>query len=270
MLAVTSLDLISKALDVNAEQLALANEQFQAAGAHFVRNHSAAMIYDANHVAKVRAGTPEEIDTLLALVEQEFEGFGHRRFDVDFRTPQPFLARLALDGYEREDALVMLVEGSLSEKAKGHDIRPVNDDERWRDFAALKALDWQEYQEKRGRPLEPAVGEAMVMLARRKYPLVRYWLAWVEGQPAAYACSFPGSDGVGQVEDVFTHQRFRHQGLATALIHRCVADCREYGAGAVVIVADPADTPKRMYAAMGFRPIALTTHYFKKLEMRKE
>ena len=48
-----------------------------------------------------------------------------------------------------------------------------------------------------------------------------------------------------------------------ALIHRCVADARERGAGPIVIVAGPDDTPKNMYAALGFRPVAVTRHYWK-------
>ncbi len=56
---------------------------------------------------------------------------------------------------------------------------------------------------------------------------------------------------------MFTHPDFRHRGLATALIDHCVADRRAHGAGPVVIVADPTDTPKRMYAALGFRPVAI-------------
>ena len=59
------------------------------------------------------------------------------------------------------------------------------------------------------------------------------------------------------MEELFTHPEFRHRGLATALIHHCVADAREHGAGPVVIAADPEDTPKLMYAAMGFRPVAM-------------
>ena len=65
------------------------------------------------------------------------------------------------------------------------------------------------------------------------------------------------------MEDLFTHPEFRHRGLATALIHNCVADCRAHGAGPVVIVCDPGDTPKEMYAAIGFRPIAIKREYWK-------
>jgi len=52
------------------------------------------------------------------------------------------------------------------------------------------------------------------------------------------------------------------------LIHLCVRACREAGAGPVVIVADPDDTPKHMYAAMGFRPVGINRAYWKQVEQR--
>jgi hypothetical protein len=58
----------------------------------------------------------------------------------------------------------------------------------------------------------------------------------------------------------------RHCGLATALVHRGVVDCRARGAGAVVIAAEADDTPKAMYAAMGFRPLAVVHKYLLRLD----
>ena len=75
------------------------------------------------------------------------------------------------------------------------------------------------------------------------------------------ASAWDGVDGAGQVEDVFVEPEYRHRGLATALIHRGVADCRERGSSAVVIVADAGDTPQTMYAAMGFRHVATKRRY---------
>jgi GNAT superfamily N-acetyltransferase len=94
---------------------------------------------------------------------------------------------------------------------------------------------------------------------------VNYWLAYVDGEPRAYCASWAGIDGMGQVDDLFTHPSFRHRGLAMALIHHCIADCRVQGAKSVVIVADPGDTPKEMYAAMGFRPVTIVSHYRRKV-----
>ena len=89
---------------------------------------------------------------------------------------------------------------------------------------------------------------------------------YIEERPVAYFNSWHGVDGVGQVEDLFTHPDFRNRGLAAALVHHCVADARMKGAGPLVIVADPADTPKNLYDRLGFRPVALNSHYRKRLD----
>ena len=258
-------DLIAKALDVNAANLALGNQQFRAEGATFVRNPGAPKIYDANHVCDITASTPSEIERLMAHVEREFDGFSHRRFDTDFRTPPAVIARLVFEGYERSDALVMLLEGDLAGTPPQHDIRAVASEADWEAYTSLQSVDWREYRERTNRPVEEDVGKMQMFSRRLKQPPVQYWIAYVDGRPAAYFNSWAGVDGVGQVEDLFTHPDFRRRGLATALIHHCVAECRGAGAGPVVIAADPTDTPKQMYAAMGFRPAAIATHYLKKL-----
>src|SRR5262249_57474549 len=98
-----------------------------------------------------------------------------------------------------------------------------------------------------------------------KWARVRYWLAYVDGQPRGFVASLIGPTGTGQVEDLYVEPEVRHRGLATALIHRGVADCRARGAGPVLIVADGSDTPKAMYAAMGFRPRAVEHKYLLRL-----
>ena len=57
----------------------------------------------------------------------------------------------------------------------------------------------------------------------------------------------------------------RHRGIASALIAHCVQDARERGARPAVIGADPTDTPMRMYAAMGFRPLFMKLNYVRRL-----
>jgi predicted N-acetyltransferase YhbS len=94
---------------------------------------------------------------------------------------------------------------------------------------------------------------------------VRYWLAYADGAPCGYFNAWEGTAGVGQVENLFVLKEARHRGLATALIHRCVTEARSRGAGSVVIVSDPTDTPKQMYAAMGFRPLAMQRSWVKTL-----
>jgi predicted GNAT family acetyltransferase len=81
----------------------------------------------------------------------------------------------------------------------------------------------------------------------------------------AFLNSWEGENGVGQVEDLFTHPEYRHQGLATALLAHCVTDARAHGAGPVIIGCEPNDTPKHMYAAMGWRPLYVVRHVVKRV-----
>ena len=70
---------------------------------------------------------------------------------------------------------------------------------------------------------------------------------------------------MGKVEDLFTAPAFRRRGIATALIAHAVPDARARGAGPVLIGADPTDTPKAMYAAMGFAPVCAIRSFTKRL-----
>lgn len=250
-------ELIRQAVAVNAANLALGCEVFDADGAIFVRDLPAFDIRDANHVQHVRASSPDEIERLLARADTEFAHAPHRKFECDVETPAPFEARLALERYTLDLALVMLLEGELRGRAPEHDVRRLDSQRDWPAFDALHALDWEESREKERREPSPDTERRMAAVQRRKSPPVRYWLAYADGEPRGYFNAWEGVDGVGQVENLFVHPQWRHRGLATALIHRCVQDARERGAGPVVILADPTDTPMRMYAAMGFRPVAL-------------
>lgn len=253
--------LIAAALDVNAANLALGHEVFDADGARFVRDRAVADIYDANHVTAITASTEREIDTLLSRVEREFAGYRHRIFHTDHRTPPPFEARLALEGYERKDALVMVLQGDPAGEAKAYDIRLTDGDAAWASFEALHMLDWLEARSREGQDPATDAGARMARSNRVKSPPVRYWLAYDDDAPRGYFSSWEGVVGVGQVENLFVRKEYRHRGIATALLHHCVADARAHGAGPVVIVADPTDTPKRMYAAMGWRPVAVKHEY---------
>lgn len=251
---------VVRALQVNAANLALGHELFEAEGATFVRDLRFPDVHDANHVTAVSVSTPEAIERLLARVEREYAHCQHRAFHTDFATPPEFEARLALDGLTREDSLVMLLEGELRAAAKPFDVRPLVDAGGWAEHARLHAADWAEH-----RPEEAEKGEMLAASNRGKSPPVRYFLGYVDGVARGYFNAWAGIDGVGQVEMLFVEKEYRRRGLATALIARCVAECRAQGAGPVVIVASATDTPKTMYAAMGFRPVALKRNWFKRV-----
>jgi GNAT superfamily N-acetyltransferase len=257
-------DLLSRACETAAGYLALGNESFVAAGATFVRNRDIPGRYDSNHVGSVVTTTPAEIDVLLERSEAEFAGYSHRRFDVDPLTPPEFAARLVVDGgYSAWDTIWLILEGELQAQPKSADIREVLNQSDWRAFERLAELDAREDSKKHDRPFNAAHVADFCAAKRLKCPPVRVWLAFADGEARAYFSSWPGENGVGMVEDLFTEPKYRHRGLATALIAQSVADARTRGAGPVIIGADPNDTPRQMYASMGFRPLYISHNYVK-------
>lgn len=255
------------ALATNAANFALGNETFELLGATFLRSVASPDICDANHVANARPATPAQIEEFLAAADREYAGSKHRRFDVDYRTPPEFEARLALEGYARDDGLISVLEGELLGPApKEFDIRPTLTASEWAAFWELMLTDWREHHRLQKREARDEIARQMFETRRRKQPPVQYFLAYVREKPVAYFNAWAGIDGVGQVEDLFVLPRFRKRGIARALIHHCVADARAKGSGPVIIAADPKDTPKRIYAGMGFRPVAVQSHYTKYLD----
>jgi GNAT superfamily N-acetyltransferase len=260
-----STDLVRRVMDVDHLFLSLGHETFESEGARFVRDRKFPGIHDANHVAYVTVDTPEAVERLLARADREFAHCHHRLFLLDALTPPAVEAGLLLRGYERSDFLFLVLEGALTGVAPAHDVRALEDDAGWAAYARLKQRYWDEVALRLGLLDVAWVGADMVRVHRRKSPPVRYWLAYVDGEPRGFVASLVGANGTGQVEDLYVEPDVRHRGLANALIHRGVTDCRARGAGPVLIVADGSDTPKTMYAAMGFRPTAVEHKYLLKI-----
>src|SRR3972149_2092925 len=118
-------DLTRRALAADHGFMALGNERVEDDCATFIRNPALPLIRDANQIISVTASSPDAVDRLLARADREFARSPHRQFRLDFTASPEFEARLALEGYERKDTLVMLLEGEPAGAAKPHDVRPV-------------------------------------------------------------------------------------------------------------------------------------------------
>ncbi len=261
-------ELTRRAVAVDGAFLALGHETFEADGARFVRNRGLPAIHDANFITGVTAATPEAVERLLARVEREFPHARHRQFLLDAATPPAVEATLVLRGYRHSASLVLVLEGELHGAPPAHDVRPLDDEAGWTAYGRMKQRDWDERAQRLGLRDLGWLGPELVRHHRAKAPPARYWLVWLDGAARGFVGSWEGVAGVGQVEDLYVEPEVRQRGLATALIHRGVADCRLHGAGPIVIVADPDDTPKHLYAAMGFRPFAVVHKYLLTLDER--
>jgi GNAT superfamily N-acetyltransferase len=259
-------DLLERVCATLEGYLALGNETLELPAVRFVRNPEAPEIYDANHGSRVRASAPEEIDAVLARADDVFAGLPYRRFTCDPLTPPTFEARLVQEGYRSTSELVLFLEGELRAAPKALDIRLARDAD-WDSIARLTRLDHEEEARKFRRPVySETVTRQMVATKRAKCPPLRFWIARVDGTDCGFFSSWPGENGVGKVEDLFAQPDFRRRGVATALIVRAVEDARERGAGLVVMGALPDDTPRLLYATLGFRPFCLTRSYLRRLD----
>ena len=82
----------------------------------------------------------------------------------------------------------------------------------------------------------------------------RFFLAERDGEPGGY-CMLLGEDGIGEVESVYTSERHRGAGLASAVVRAAIAGSRERGDDLITIAADAADWPQRLYERLGFETI---------------
>jgi GNAT superfamily N-acetyltransferase len=262
------IELISRVCDTSNAYLALGNQSWRAHGATFIRNPATPRRYDSNTVGLVRAESPGEIEALFGEIERAYHSFGHRMISTDALTPRAFDTRLAMEhGYREEQFMVHVLEGELKASPRPVDIREAVAEADWSAYRDLDELWWRESGEGEALfgPYDPGLHDEMTFSKRAKNPMARSWFALVDGVPRAFFSSWPGANDVGMVEDLFVHPEDRRHGLGTALIARCVADARERGAGPVLITSNVGDTPKHMYAAMGFRPLYVLRTWTKKL-----
>jgi len=248
----------------------LAGEVREGPACRAVRNDAAPTVWDANHLQIGPADTDADADRVFAFHEAELGHHAHRQIKTTPFLAPALAARLALENYAPNPTLQGLLAGPLAGPApRACDIRPVASEDNWAALDGLARLNHVETNEKLGKELlTEAVTAAMQAIFRSNAEEIHFFLAWSEGEAVAYFSSWPGPGSaattapgagrVGMVEDLYTRPDHRGRGLARALIHHCVADARARGADAVVIGADTGDTPKAIYAAMGFAPTCLT------------
>ncbi len=226
-------------------------------GALLIRDLGAPSIHDANHVRRIR--TPEDaFDALLAEADHHFANLPYRSFRTDPLTPPYVEARLALDGYEPRDELLMLLDREVQGARATPNIGEVRSEDDWRAWWQLKELALRE------GGIWEATGATWLDYTRRKCPPVRYFLARDGERPTGFFSAFVAGN-VGYLEDLYVRPEYRLRGIATALVARCDRAAREQAAAVTFLPALAEDTPKRMYASMGFRPIAVVRSYSKRL-----
>jgi GNAT superfamily N-acetyltransferase len=169
-------------------------------------------------------------------------GLRHRKVEVQ-HGGDPLADDFVAAGWSAERTVVMLLRGTdVRGDTKPADVRETG-------FEAVRELMVQWYAE------SMTVAEAHDLAASdadtAKLTGGRFFLVERDGEPAA-CCQLMGSDGIGQVEEVYTAAAHRGHGLASAVVRAAIAASRERGDDLVMILADAADWPQRLYERLGF------------------
>lgn len=228
----------------------------------FVRNHGLPEVWEANVTTRVRARTGEQIEELLARVDEVMEGVRYRRFFCDARTPEPFEARLLLEGYRPEIELVQILAHPAKWSAPSYPVRRVD----WRrDAEGIRRLLRCEHVERAELLGQPPFSDPRTrdVLRHRlgKAAEVRTFLAVADGRQVAHVSAWSGRGGIALVDHLYVARPWRGRGIARALLSRAIADLESRGAGAVALVSRPEEWPRRFYAKLGFRPVGVRRAY---------
>ena len=248
----------------------LGNTGIDGPGCHLVVNPDFPLVWDANHVDAVTARTPAEIDGVLAAMDLHLAHTPWRVAHADGFTPDAFLARLALDGFEaRPVTIQMVLEGEPTDRGCAVALQPVEREADWLALRQLVAEDVAEGRKTGNLDLSAAFAAEMVATYRAKAPDCRYHLVMHEGGAVAYGALAAAPDRVGLIEDLFTRPAVRRRGIATAMIAAFTDRLRDMGCEPVFLGALATEAPKHLYARLGFRPVGLATTWVRELSAER-
>jgi RimJ/RimL family protein N-acetyltransferase/GNAT superfamily N-acetyltransferase len=199
-------------------------------------------VYDANYV---RVDSTTDVEGVTAETEHLMEDFFHTRVVVehpDEATADAFRAH----GWSVTPHLIM-----------AHTQEP----DRRVDTGGVREVAFEELVQAR---LEATLGEqwgdgeiASLLddakrLVMRAVP-TRFFAAHVDGEVAAY-CEVRSANGVAQIEDVNTIERFRRRGLARMVVQHALEEAQRTN-DVVYLEALADDWPRELYAKLGFETL---------------
>jgi len=240
-------------------QRRLGHRQIPTPYCHIVADPTHPEVWDSNHADEVTAQTDYEIDAVFAAMDEHLAHCGSRVIHTDAFTPDAFLARLALDGFEERPVTIqMVLSGELTDRGAPVELRPVVGDADWDALYQLARADHIEGRRTKGIDIPPEVSAGLVAGYRSKSSHYHFHLAIVDGAAVAYGAHAAAPNGAGMIEDLFTLPSARRRGIATAMMARFTERLRAGGCHTVFIGALANEAPKQLYARLGFRPVTLS------------
>ena len=247
-------------------QRRLGNAQFAAAHCHIVADPAHPDVWDANHADGVTARTDAEIEGVFTAMDRHL---GHTRWRVihtDCFTPEAFLVRLALDGFEERPVTIqMALRGELTDRGAAIELRPVAGNADWNALLRLVIADHAEGRRNGGLDMAPEISAGLVAGYHAKSGTFHFHLVVQDGVAVGYGGYAVAPNGAGMIEDLFTLPSARRQGIATGMIAAFTDRLREAGCHTIFLGALATERPKRLYARLGFRGVRLARAWVREL-----
>ncbi len=195
--------------------------------------------------------------TLIAALDRHMTHSRWRVAVTDALTDPEVEAALALAGFRTESVLIEMAARAITPARPAAPVSPARVGEaNWATFAALVEADMREG--KRTGEHDEGVAAGLLDAIRRRLGACDYRLLIEHGEPVGYGMTAVCPNGLGLIESLFTLPERRGRGLMSGFIFDEAERLLAAGCDAVFLDAHAHDTPKRLYAALGFRPVALS------------
>lgn len=195
---------------------------------------------------------PGEAESWIARFHREFPDTDYTALGVDVsEAGEASASEFVAAGFSRhvDSVLTATTVRMAPHSNRDADYRPLVTDQDWHQAAAL------------GLACNPG-GPAEQDFLNRRMAAKRHlaedghgaWFgAFLQRRLAAHLGIFETADGIARFQDVETHPDSRRQGLAGTLVQSAAEYAiKDLAARTLVIVADPADNPIRLYRSLGF------------------
>ena len=199
----------------------------------------------------LRVDRPADVtaDQLIAETDRLFEGLAHREVVVlDEAVGSRLAASFGRDGWE-VDRLVFMSQRREPDRTSSVAVEECTFDEVYLLMIETNAGSHG------GMTKEAAETNAAIRRVFEDVTGARFFVARADGVLAGFGELYV-HDGVAELDDVHTLERFRRRGIARAVVGRAVREARKAGADLVFLIADDSDWPKELYAKLGFDPVS--------------
>jgi predicted GNAT family acetyltransferase len=203
-------------------------------------------------------------ESLLAAMDLHLGHTPWRVAQVDALTDPAVEAALALADFRAESTLIEMIarEVVAPQPVPEITLREVGPGD-WEALTALVEVDLREG--KRTGEHDQGVAAGLLDGMRRRLGSCSYWLLVKGATPVGYGMTALCPNGLGLIENLFTLPEHRGRGLMSGFIVEAARRLYVAGCDAVFLDAHAHDTPKRLYARLGFAPIAVTRTWVKRV-----